>query len=85
MCNLTVLYNSEKEVERLKAIATARMIYYAAKDASDIDLGECSQLLYFVADVIRMKFKIQDDEALLDRDDRIKFNNRSKQEPIPPS
>ncbi len=68
--NLTVHHNSEKHTERCKAIATARMIYYTANDASELGLRECSQLLYFVADLIKIKFKIDDKEALFSSEDK---------------
>ncbi len=46
------------ESERQRAIATTRMINYASEDAEDLGLTECSQLLKFVAEMIRFKFKI---------------------------
>ena len=73
MTRLTVLHDDKPDPEQMQAIATARMIYYAAQEASELGLGECSQLLHFAADQIRMKFKIQDEEALLDHDDRIVY------------
>ena len=51
--------------EKNKAKATARMIYYAAFDADELGLGECGQLLHFVADMIRMKYGLQEQSALL--------------------
>lgn len=51
--------------EKNKARATARMIYYAAYDADELGLGECGQLLHFVADLIRVKYGLQEQPALL--------------------
>jgi hypothetical protein len=51
--------------EQNKARATARMIYYAAHDADELGLGECGQLLHFVADLIRLKYDLQDQPALV--------------------
>lgn len=51
--------------EQNKARATARMIYYAAYDADELGLGECGQLLHFVADLIRMKYGLHDQPGLL--------------------
>ena len=51
--------------EKNKARATARMIYYAAFDADELGLGECGQLLQFVADMIRMKYDLQEQPAVL--------------------
>ena len=64
MIDAKISLNDEKDSERLKATATARMVYYAANDALELGLGECSQLLYFAADMIRKKFEIHDDESL---------------------
>jgi DNA-binding transcriptional ArsR family regulator len=50
--------------EQHKAKATARMIYYAAFDADELGLGECGQLLHFVADLIRVKYGLQDQAGL---------------------
>ena len=75
MICVNLLHNDELDAERLRAIATARMVYYTSREASELGLGECSQLLYFVADLIRMKFNIQDDEAFLDHKERIRSSN----------
>jgi hypothetical protein len=47
-----------------KAKATAQMIYYAAHDADELGLGECGQLLHFVADLIRAKYELNDQAGL---------------------
>lgn len=51
--------------ERTKAKIVVRMIYYISEDMQELGLGECSQLIRFIADVVRIKYKIQDSEALL--------------------
>jgi hypothetical protein len=51
--------------EENKARATARMIHYAAYDADELGLGECGQLLHFVADMIRVKYGLQEQPTLL--------------------
>jgi hypothetical protein len=66
MINLTVHQNNDIDSDRHKAIATARMVNYAAIDAADIGLKECSQLLLFVSDLIRIKFNIQSNEVVYD-------------------
>ena len=58
-------HNNEIDSERQKAIATARMINYAAVDASELGLKECSQLLIFVTDLIRNKFNLDCEELLM--------------------
>jgi hypothetical protein len=64
MMNLA-MHNNEIDSERQRAIATARMISYAATDASELGLKECSQLLIFTADLIKAKFKINSEELLM--------------------
>lgn len=66
MINVTVNQNDEKQSERMKAVATARMIYYAANDSAELGMKDCSQLLNFVADLIKIKFKIEDGEMLME-------------------
>ena len=56
--------NDAGHTEQHKAKATARMIYYAAYDADELGLGECGQLLHFVADLIRVKYGLQDQAGL---------------------
>jgi hypothetical protein len=51
--------------EKNKASATARMIYYAASDANELGLGECGHLLQFVAEMIRMKYDLQEPPTLV--------------------
>lgn len=51
--------------DKNKASATARMIYYAAYDANELGLGECGHLLHFVADLIRMKYDLQEPPAVV--------------------
>lgn len=64
MINAKVSQNDEKQSERMKAVATARMIYYAANDSAELGMKDCSQLLNFVADLIKIKFKIDEKEIL---------------------
>jgi hypothetical protein len=68
MINLTIHKNNDIDSDRHKAIATARMVKYAAKDAEDIGLKECSQLLLFVTDLIKIKFNVQNNEVDFDLD-----------------
>jgi hypothetical protein len=65
MINLTVYDNNEIDSDRQKALATARMINYAAGDASELGLKECSQLLYFTADLIKIKYNLDNRDMLL--------------------
>lgn len=74
MINVTVHKNDEKQSERMKAVATARMVYYAANDSAELGMKDCSQLLNFVADLIKIKFKIEDDE-IYSEDKPVKFGN----------
>lgn len=60
MISLTVYYNNDISTDRKDAIATAKMIEYAANDTANLGLGECSQLLLFVSDMIKMKFNIRE-------------------------
>lgn len=53
------------DTEREKAKATVRIIHYISEDMREMGLGECCQLIRFIADVIRIKYKIQDSEAIL--------------------
>ena len=65
MINLTVYDNNEIDSDRQKAIATARIINYAAEDTSELGLKECSQLLCFTADLIKIKYNLSDKDMLL--------------------
>ena len=49
--------------ERCKAKAAARLIYYVASDAKELGLGDCHQLLRFVANLIRCRYGISAEEA----------------------
>jgi hypothetical protein len=66
MISLNVHQNNNIDSDRHRAIATARMVNYAATDASDLGLKECSQLLYFVSCLIKAKYNIRNDEALFE-------------------
>lgn len=74
--------NIEIDSERQKAIATARMITYAAVDASELGLKECSQLLIFIADLIKNKFNLGSKELLMNvtkNDSAVQhFNHRGR-------
>jgi len=74
MINLVI--HNEIDSDRQKAIAAARMISYAADDASELGLRECSQLLYFAVDLIKMKFIIKNKDVLLEFG--IDANNRTR-------
>ncbi len=64
MINLVI--QNKIDSDRQKAIAAARMISYAADDASALGLRECSQLLHFTVDIIKIKFSINNEEILLE-------------------
>jgi len=50
--------------ERNKAKATARLIYYASREAEELGLGDCRQLLHFVAGLIRVRYGLQDQDLM---------------------
>lgn len=64
MSNVRIYQNNNIESEQRRAILIARMVNYAAEDASELGLRECSQLLHFVSGMIRVKFNISNNESL---------------------
>ena len=47
---------------RYKAVATARLICYAAEDVDELNLDDCRRLLVLCATLIKIKFGIHDHE-----------------------
>lgn len=53
-----------------KAKCVVKIIYYISEDLQELGFKECDQLIRFIADTIRIKYKIHDSEAgLLPRAD----------------
>lgn len=60
MLSATQDQNEHSRSEAHRAKATARLIYYAASEAEELGMGDCRQLLRFAADLIRLRFGLQE-------------------------